>query len=121
MGALNYLAMVALAVIFIGLGLALYSQYQTGAAEREFEAKAEILAELVNAMSVQDPGSTDYLEIYVPTNCELSFHDSTISVKVGSSSKDIPVDVFISGPTLSGRQLNLMIQRTKSGVTVSAT
>ncbi len=121
MGALSYLAMVVMAVIFLGLAFTVYSQYQTGAAEREFEAQAEVLAERVNAMSAQSPGSTDYLQILVPPNCELSFADSQIDLKVGSSSRTISVDLPISGPTFSDIRLNLMIQRTETGVSVSAT
>ncbi len=120
MSALNYLAMVVLAVLFLGLSFTLYSQYQTGAAEREFEAQAELLAERVNAMSAQSPGSTDYLEIDVPPNCELSFSDSQIALKIGASSRNIIVDLPISGPTFSDQKLNLIIQRTETGVNVSA-
>ncbi|MFH1821258.1 MAG: hypothetical protein ABH852_02305 [Methanobacteriota archaeon] len=121
MGALNYLAMVVLAVIFVGLGFTLYSEYQRGAAEREFITKAELLAERVNAMSAQGEGSTDYLEIYVPPNCELSFSDSVISVRIGSSTNNIVVDIPINGPVFSDQRLNLKIQRTENGVDVSAT
>jgi len=121
MGALNYLAMVVLAVIFIGLGFTLYSQYQAGAAEREFEAKVEILAERINAMSAQDSGSTDYLEIYVPPNCELGFYDSKIFIMIGSSSREISLNLPVSGPTLSDQQLSLMVQRSENGVILSAT
>lgn len=123
MGALNYLAMVVLAVIFIGIGFTLYSEYQRGAAEREFESKAELLAERINAMAPQSPGSTDYLDIYVPPNCELSFSDNAISMRIESSSKKISVDIPINGTDtiFSNQRLNLMIQRTESGVYVNAT
>ena len=121
MGALNYLAMVVLAVIFVGLGFTLYSEYQRGAAEREFETKAELLAERVKTMASQGVGSTDYLEIYVPPNCELSFSGSAISVMIGNSSENILVNIPINGPVFSNQRLNLMIQRTENGVSLSAT
>ncbi len=115
------MAMVVLAVIFVGLGFTLYSEYQRGAAEREFEAQAEILAERVKAMASQGVGTTDYLEIYVPPNCELSFSDNAVSIMIGNSSKVIPVNIPINGQVFSDQRLNLMIQRTESGVYVSAT
>jgi len=121
MGALNYLAMAILAAIFIGLGFTLYSEYQRGAAEREFEIKAELLAERVKAMSAQDVGSRDYIDIFVPPNCELSFSDNKISIKIGSSSKNFSVGILVSGPVFSGQSLNLIIQRTENGVDVRAT
>jgi len=121
MGALNYLAMAILAVIFIGLGFTLYSEYQQGAAEREFGAKAELLAERVKTMASQDLGSTDYLEIYVPANCELRSSGSTIFVRIGNSSENIPVGIPINDSVFSDQKLNLMIQRSENGVILSAT
>lgn len=112
--------MVVLAVLFIGIGFTLYSEYQHGAAEREFESKAELLAERVRAMAAQSPGSTDYLDISVPPNCELSFSDNAIFARIGSSTENFSVDVPVYGPVFSNQRLNLMIQRTENGVDVSA-
>jgi len=120
MGALDYIAMVIFAVIFIGIGFTIYSEYQRGAAEREFEARVELLAERVEAMIAQGVGTTDYFEIFVPPNCELSFSENAIFAKIGGSSRNFPVGISIEGPVFSNQRLNLMIQRTDNGVSVSA-
>ena len=119
MGALNYLAMVIFVVLFLGIGFAIYSDYQRGALEREFEAKAQDLAERVNLMGAQDVGATDYLEIYVPPNCRLSFADNTILANIGSSSRGFTVTLPVSGPILSNQRVKLVLRRTAAGVSLS--
>jgi len=121
MSALNYLAMVILAVLFIGMGFAIYSNYQRGALEKEFETKAELLANRVNLIGTQNEGSRDYLEIYVPSNCQLSFSDNAVLVRIGGSSRSFPVSVPVEGPVFSNQRVNLVIQRTAAGVSLSAT
>ena len=121
MGALNYLAMVIFVVLFLGIGFAIYSDYQRGALEREFEAKAQDLAERVNLMGAQDVGATDYLEIYVPPNCQLSFSDNAVLVRIGGSSRSFPVSVSVQEPVpvFGNQRVNLVIQRTPAGVSLS--
>lgn len=119
MEALDYLAMAILAIVFIGISFGIYSEYMKGSVVREFEAKAELLAQRVEALGAQDVGSTDYVEIYVPQNCELSFSDNAILVRIGSSSRNLPVGIQVSGPVFSNQSLNLKIQRTENGVSVN--
>lgn len=119
MGTLNYLAMVILAMLFIGISFGIYSEYQKGSLEREFDERAELLAQRVQALGIQSVGSTFYLEIYVPQNCELSFSDNIVLVRIGSSFKNLPVGIPVSGPVFSNQRLNMKIQRTENGVSVN--
>lgn len=121
MGALDYLAMAVLAIIFIGFGFAMYLNYQQGAAEREFESRAELLAERIKTMAKQDVGTTDYMEIFVPDGCELRFSDNAVSIKIGGASKSFPVGISVSGQVYSGQKLTLVIRRFEDGVYVSTT
>lgn len=121
MEALDYLAMAVLAAVFIGFGFAIYFNYQRGSAEREFEFQAQILAERIQAIAAQDPGSTEYMEIIVPAGCELGFFDNSVLIKIGSNSKSFPVRIPVSGPTFSGQKLNLIIRRLEDGVYVNTT
>jgi arginine utilization protein RocB len=121
MESLDYLAMAILAAIFIGLGFTLYYNYQRGAAEREFEATAQLLADRIKAMAQQDVGTTEYLEIFVPASCELSFFDNMVSIRIGSSSRNFPVGISVSGSVPSGQKVKLLLQRLDGGIHVSTT
>ncbi|MGQ9788820.1 MAG: hypothetical protein ACUVQM_05925 [Candidatus Hadarchaeaceae archaeon] len=121
MGALDYLAMAVLAAIFLGLGFAIYLNYQQGASEREFESRAELLAERIRVMAKQDVGTTEYMEILVPESCELGFSDNAVYIKIGGALKSFPVGISVSGQVYSGGKLSLIIRRIEDGVYVSTT
>ncbi|MGC8816397.1 MAG: hypothetical protein ACP5PX_01060 [Candidatus Hadarchaeum sp.] len=121
MEALDYLAMAVLAAVFIGIGFTMYFSYQQGAAEREFEYRAQLLAERIQAMAAQDVGSIEYIQIFVPAGCELSFSDNAVSIKIGGVAKSFPVGIPVSGPVYSGQNLNLIIRRVEEGVYVGKT
>lgn len=121
MGALNYIAAVLFAALFIGIGFTLYSQYQQAAPEREFKLKAEELAGKIKELGNMSTGSSfPNFEIYVPSNCELSFVDNTVVISIGEWSDNFAVDVPVSGPTFTNQQLTLKLERTENGVDVSA-
>ncbi len=119
MGALNYIAAVIFAALFIGIGFALYAQYQRGAAEQEFRLKAADLAGQIKALG--DQGETImYFEISVPQGGTLGFMDNVVVISIGQWSDNFQVDVPVSGPTFSNQKVNLKLVRTGSGVSVSA-
>ncbi|MDI6643381.1 MAG: hypothetical protein QMD95_04980 [Candidatus Hodarchaeaceae archaeon] len=120
MGALNYIAAVVFAVLFIGVGFTLYSQYQRGAAEQEFRLRAAALAEQIEALGNQTENTVLYFNIFVPPNCTLSFKDSSVVIRIGEWSDNFQVGVSVSGPTFTEGKLNLKLLRTENGVDVSA-
>jgi len=121
MGALNYIAYVIFAVLFISIALAMYVQYQQGAAEQDFKLKAEGLAEEIEQLGNMSAGFVRNFEISVPLNCELRFIDNTVVILIGSWSDNFSVGIPVSGPTFSDQRLSLRLERTGNGVNVSAT
>ena len=118
MGAINYIAYVIFAVLFVSIAFAIYVQYQQGAAEQEFRLKAEELSERIDALGSQS-GGTGYFDIPVPSNCELRFVDNAVVISIGSWSDNFPVGISVNGPTFSNQRLNLRLERTGNGVNVS--
>ena len=119
MGALSYIAAVIFAVFFIGVGFALYSEYQRGAAERDFVYRAGLLAERIDALGAQSSGAVDYFGISIPSNCELRFTDNVVTAVVGEHLENFRVGFPVSGPTFTNQKLNLKLERTENGVDVS--
>ena len=119
MGAINYIAYVIFAVLFVSIAFAIYIQYQQGAAEQEFGLKAEELSERIEALGNQSAGTVDYFDISVPPNCELRFADNAVVISIGSGSDNFSVGLPVSGPTFSNQRLNLRLERTGNGVNVS--
>jgi len=72
MGTINYIAYVIFAVLFLSIALAMYVQYQQGAAEQDFRSKAAGLAEQIEALGDQSENTTFYFDISVPPNSALS-------------------------------------------------
>jgi len=120
MGALNYIAYVVFAVIFIGIAFTLYSQYQRGAAEQDFLSKAGALAEQVKDLALQDVGSSVNFSITVPSGCRLSFENSSVLAVFGGGTDNFYAGAAISGPTLESGNFTLKLQRSQEGVTASA-
>jgi hypothetical protein len=120
MGTLNYIAYVIFAVLFISIAIAVYVQYQQGAAEQDFRLKAEGLAGEIEQLGNMSAGSVQNFEISVPQNCELRFTDNTVVIVIGSWSDNFPVGIPVSGPTFSDQKLSLRLERTGNGVNVSA-
>ncbi len=119
MGALNYIAMVIFAALFIGIGFALYSQYQRGSAEQEFKLKAAELAEKIELLWNQIENTTWSFDISVPPNGTLSFVDDALVISIGEWSDNLQAGVPVSGPTFSEGKLTLKLLRTENGVSVS--
>ncbi len=121
MGAMNYIAYVIFAVLFLSIGFAIYVQYQQGAAEQDFKHKAEMLAERIEALGSQGTGAVDYFDISVPENCELRFDslDNAVVIMIGGWSDNFSVGIHVSGPIFSNQRLSLRLERTESGVVVS--
>jgi hypothetical protein len=63
MGTINYIAYVIFAVLFLSIALAMYTQYQQGAAEQEFRSNAAGLAEQIEALGDQSENTTFYFDI----------------------------------------------------------
>jgi len=120
MGTINYIAYVIFAVLFLSITIAMYAQYQQGAAEQEFRSKAEELSERIKALGNQSPGTVDYFDISVPNNCRLSFSDNKVIIEIGSWDNYFRVYIPVSGENFSNRKLSLMLERTDNGVTLSA-
>jgi hypothetical protein len=121
MGTLNYIAYVIFAVLFVSIAIAIYAQYQQGAAEQDFKVKAEELAGNIEQLGNMSTGSVQNFEISVPRNCELRFTDNTVFILIGSWSDNFPVGIPVSGPIFSDQKLSLRLERTENGVNVSAT
>lgn len=119
MGTLNYIAAVIFAALFIGIGFTLYSQYQRGAAEREFKLKAEELAGQIEALGNQSENTILYFDLSVPPSGILSFVDNTVVISIGEWSENFQVGVPVTGPTFTEQKLKLKLERTESGVSVS--
>lgn len=119
MGALKYIAYVIFAALFLSIGYALYSEYQRGAAQREFRLKAEDLAGQIEKLGNMSTGSSLNFEIYVPSNCELSFTDNAVVIVIGGSSENFPVGVPVSGRTFTDQKVTLKLKRTDIEVSVS--
>ncbi|MEM2875094.1 MAG: hypothetical protein QW567_03640 [Candidatus Hadarchaeales archaeon] len=120
MGALNYISYVIMAALFISLAAWLFVQYTRANEEQQFRAGAEELAGRINSLARQSPGTVWHHTIKVPSWCELRFHDNLILVVTGSSAENIPVVTGVQGPDLSGIEATLRLERTDSGIAVSA-
>ncbi len=119
MVALRTLASVIFAAIFLSIFASLYLQYQSGSAEANFRRQAEQLAQQINLLSEQDPGAQVLFDIVVPSNCELRFEENSVVIVIGGVQENFDAGITISGPTLSGQQVGLTLQRTENGVAVS--
>jgi len=120
MGALNYIAYVIFAMLFISIALAMYAQYQRGAAEQDFKLKATGLAEQIEALGDQSENTTWYFGISVPPNSTLSFADNLVVISIGGWSENFQVGVPVSGQTFTEGKLNLKLVRTEDRVVVTA-
>jgi hypothetical protein len=120
MGTLNYIAYVISALLFVSVAFTIYIQYQRGAVEQEFKLRAEELSERIEALGNQSPGTVDYFDISVPSNCELRFTDNAVVVVIGSWSENFPVGIPVSGPTFTDQRLSLRLERSGNGVNVGA-
>lgn len=119
MVALRTLASVIFATIFLSIFAALYLQYQSGSAETVFRQQAEQLAQQVKLLADQDAGASFLFDIVVPQNCELRFEENLVVIVVGQTQENLDAGVAVSGPTLSGQQARLALQRTEDGVIAS--
>lgn len=120
MGALNYIAYVIFAVLFVSVGFAMYAEYQRGAAEQGFRLKAKELAGRIQVLGDQSENTIWYFDITVPSNCELRFGDNAVIITIGEWSENFQVGVPVSGPTFSSQDLNLKMVRTENWVDVIA-
>lgn len=120
MGTLNYIAYVIFAVLFLSVGIAMYVEYQRGAAEQGFKLKAEELAGRIQALGNQSENTVEYFNITVPSNCELRFVENMVVIAIGEWSDNFQAGVPVSGPTFSNQDLNLRLVRTGIGVEVTA-
>lgn len=107
-------------MLFVSMAFAIYAQYRQGAAEQDFRLKAEELSERIEALGNQSAGTVDYFEISVLSNCELRFVGNAVVISIGSQPENFPADIPVSGPAFSNQRLNLRLERTGSGVNVSA-
>jgi hypothetical protein len=121
MGTINYIAYVIFAVLFLSIALAMYAQYQQGAAEQDFRSKAEGLAVEIGQLGNMSVGSVQNFDISVPQNCELHFveNENIVGIVIGSWSENFPVGIPVSGPHLSNQRLSLRLERMDNEVTVS--
>jgi len=119
MGALNYLAYAIFAALFISIGFAMYAEYQRGSAEQEFKLKAEELAERIQELGDQSPGSIWYFDISIPSNCELGFADDAVLISIGEWSENIQVGVRVNGENFTSQDLCLKLTRTEDGVDIA--
>jgi hypothetical protein len=119
MTAINYIAYVAFAVIFISVGFTIYIQYQQGEAERLFLTNAGELADIVNTVAAQDVGTSQIFSITVPGNSQLIFENDRVVAKIGGRLENFAVGTTLSGSTLDGGIFQLTVTRTQAGVDVS--
>jgi uncharacterized membrane protein len=122
MGAINYIAYVIFAVLFLSIVIAMLVQYKQGAAEQDFRLKAEELSDRIKTLGSQDPGTVySPFDISIPANCELHFveNENIVGIMIGSWSENFPVGIPVSGPSFSNRGLSLRLERMDNEVTVS--
>jgi len=119
MVALRTLASVIFAAIFLSIFASLYLQYQSGSAEANFRRQAEQLAQQMNLLADQDVGASFPFDIAVPSNCELRFEENSVVIVIEEVQKNFDAGIAVSGPTLSGQQIRLTIERVENGVAVS--
>jgi len=109
---------VVLASIFCAIFVALYNTYRAESSEAKFEREAGQLAELIQTLSDQDPGSTISFTITIPKNCQLGFENTFIVVEVGGEIKRFDTSVTLTGPSFSGGRVELTLERTSEGVEI---
>ena len=117
--ALRTLASVIFAAIFLSIFATIYLQYQSGSAEANFRRQAEQLAQQINLLADQDTGASLPFDIVVPSNCELRFGENSVVIVIGQVQENFDAGIAVSGPTLSGQQVRLTLERTENGVAVS--
>jgi len=106
-------------VLFLSIALAMYAQYQQGAAEQDFMSKAEELSERIEALGSQSPGTVDYFDISVPANCKLCFTDNMVAILIGNGSDNFAENIPVSGENFSNQRLSLRLERMDNEVKVS--
>ena len=119
MPALKLLASVILASIFCATFVVLYTTYRSESAEAKFKREADQLAELIMALADQDPGSTMLFTIDVPSNCQLRFEDNFVVTLIEDEIERRDTSTALTGPSFSGRRVELTLRRTSEGVEVS--
>jgi hypothetical protein len=119
MVALQTLASVVLAAIFLSISAGLYLQYQSGSAEANFRRQAEQLALQIDLLAYQDTGASLPFDIVVPPNCELRFEENSVVIVIRYVRENFDAGVAIGGPTLGGQTARLTLVRTENGVAIS--
>jgi len=119
MVALKLLASVVFASIFCGIFVVIFNTYRSESAEAKFERDAGQLAELIETLRDQDPGSTIPFTITVPLNCQLRFENTFVVISIGGENRGFDTFVSLSGPSFSGGRAELTLRRTSGGVEVS--
>jgi hypothetical protein len=119
MVALKLLASVIFASIFCATFVVLYSTYHSESSEAKFERVAGQLAEMIEVLKDQDPGSTMPFTIEVPQNCQLMFENTFVVISIGGENMSFDTFVNLSGPSFSDQRVELTLRRTSEGVEVS--
>lgn len=119
MPALRLLASVIFASIFCAMFVALYSTYSLESAEAKFDREAGQLAELIETLADQDPGSTMQFTITVPSNCQLRFENTFVVAEIGDEVEHYDTSVALTGPSFGGGRVKLTLERTSEGVEIS--
>jgi hypothetical protein len=97
----------------------LYNTYRAESSEAKFEREAGELAELIQTLSDQDPGSTILFTLTVPQDCQLGFENTFVVVEIGSEVEHHDTSINLIGPSFSGGQVQLTLERTSEGVEIS--
>jgi len=112
------LASVVFASIFCAIFVVVYNSYQAESSEAKFEREAGQLAELIQTLSDQDPGSTISFTITIPQNCQLEFENTFVVVEIGDEIKRLDTSITLIGPSFSGGPVELTLERTSEGVEI---
>ena len=116
---MRLLASAILASIFCAIFVALYSTYSSESARARFEREASQLAELIETLADQDPGSTMQFTITVPPNCKLRFENTFVVAEMGDEIERHDTSVALTGPSFGGGRVELTLERTPEGVEIS--
>lgn len=116
---MRLLASVIFASIFCAMFVVLYSTYSSESAEAKFEREAGQLAELIETLADQDPGSAMQFTITVPQNCQLRFENKFVVALIREKIGRYDTSVALTGPLFGSGRVKLTLERTSEGVEIS--
>lgn len=119
MVAFRLLAGIIFAAIFCTMFVGMYGTYREENAKLVSRREAEELAKRIKTLADQDSGTRTFFTITVPSNCELRFENRALVVIIDKNVGTHDVGVQVTGPSISGRQAKLTLERTGEGVIVS--